>query len=395
MSVLVRLRRFWLDVHLWLGVGLLIPFTIIAVTGSILVWHEPLERMVEPHRYSVSEGAPLPLSASLQSARGAFGDQFVATAVRAPAEAGDPVVVQARAKGRPQPGQRPETRSAWVDPATGRVLDVANTRADAFGIMHVLHGSLMIPQNGRAIVGGLGVAMLLSSLTGLWLWWPRGAFLKGFRWKRGPRTTYNLHHFTGWLVVIPLAALAFTGAYISFPQFSRAALAAVTGAPAPQQQGGGGGGGGPGGGGQPLARTQLSVDDAAQAARAVAPDDARIVSITLPTRSRNSDAPPNWRVQIQVPGQEAMSAIVVNDETGAARANPAPGSADNVARLMRRLHDGTETGLFWQIVITIAGFAPVLFGYTGVWMWLRRRAARRAIRRGHQAPVEPVPQAAE
>src|SRR5262245_37807354 len=37
---LARLRRFWLDVHLWLGVGLSIPIVLIAISGALLVFHD-------------------------------------------------------------------------------------------------------------------------------------------------------------------------------------------------------------------------------------------------------------------------------------------------------------------------------------------------------------------
>jgi uncharacterized iron-regulated membrane protein len=387
MSVLARLRRFWLDVHLWIGVGLLIPFAIIGVTGSLLVWHDPLERLLEPHRYEVSEGPSLPLAQQIESARAALDENFVVTGVRPPEEAGDPVTVQARKKGRPPEGQRPETRTLWLDPATAEVLDIANTRASAFGIMHTLHGSLMIPENGRKIVGYIGWAMLVSSLTGLWLWWPRnGAFLKGLRWKRGPRTTFNLHHFMGFWLCIPLAVLSLTGVYISFPQESRAVLGVFVELPAQEGRGPGGGGGPGGGNAPPLEQTNLTPDAASAAALAAAPG-ATLIAVNLPSAGRDGDAP-SWRVQVRAPGAEANSTINVDDETGEARAGRgggAPSTDQNVARLMRRIHDGVDMGVFWQTIVFLGGWAPFVLGITGIIMWLRRRAARRAIKRGHPA----------
>jgi hypothetical protein len=49
---------------------------------------------------------------------------------------------------------------------------------------------------------------------------------------------------------------------------------------------------------------------------------------------------------------------------------------------MRQVHDGADMGLVWRWIITIAGVAPTVLGVTGVVMWLRRRARRRAIRHG-------------
>src|SRR4028119_237184 len=99
----------------------------------------------------------------------------------------------------------------------------------------------MVPGFGRQIVGWIGVAMLLSSLSGLWLWWPlKGRFSRGLRWKRSPDLSGNLHHQGGFWIALPLAVLSLTGAWISFP----AAFAALSGdapGPPPARRGGAGG----------------------------------------------------------------------------------------------------------------------------------------------------------
>ncbi len=100
----------------------------------------------------------------------------------------------------------------WLDPATGKVLDKASSNGGLVRVMHNIHGSLMVPGVGRQIVGWIGVAMLVSSLTGIWLWWPlTGSLRRGFRWKRQPTTNANLHYLTGFWIAIPLAMLSLTG----------------------------------------------------------------------------------------------------------------------------------------------------------------------------------------
>ena len=49
---------------------------------------------------------------------------------------------------------------------------------------------------------------------------------------------------------------------------------------------------------------------------------------------------------------------------------------------MRQIHDGNDMGIVWQTIIFLAGLAPAILGITGVVMWLRRRARRRAIQHG-------------
>ena len=69
--------------------------------------------------------------------------------------------------------------------------------------------------------------------------------------------------------------------------------------------------------------------------------------------------------------------------TGGGRAAGAgTGRPDEISPLMRQIHDGNEMGIVWQVIIFLGGLAPALLGISGVVMWLRRRARRRAIQHG-------------
>jgi len=371
-----RLRRLWLDVHLWLGVGLLAALIPLSVTGSVLVWHDGLDRALNAERYAVSgPEAALAPSAYADAARQAFGETATLSQLRLPEEPGDPVVAVGRLKGVSGPGGRPRSLNVWIDPPTGKVLAVADTSRSFVQLMHRMHGTLLIPEIGRKVVGWLGWAMFVSCATGLWLWWPRnGAVLKALRWRRGPSTLFNLHHMVGFWICIPLAVLSLTGVYISFPQTSRAVFGVAT-AEAPRP----GGPGGPGGRfAPPLERTQLTMGQAVEAAMAQAPG-AELASVSAPTQGRE----PAWRIQLRKPGAERPTTIEVSDATGEAKAasERAGGGPDPLSRWMRRIHDGADMGIVWQTVIFAGGIAPVVLGVTGLIMWLRRRARRLAMAR--------------
>ena len=65
----------------------------------------------------------------------------------------------------------------------------------------------------------IGVFMLVSCISGIWLWWPlSGSPATGLKWKRRNTLNANLHYLTGFWVLFPLAMLSFTGAWISFPK---------------------------------------------------------------------------------------------------------------------------------------------------------------------------------
>ena len=378
-SIAGRLRRLWLDVHLWIGVGLLVAVVPLSVSGSLLVWHDSLDRALHAERYAVSGvDATLPVTTYEAAARAAFGPRAALTQVRLPQEPGDPVVAVGRLKGPPGPGGRPRSLNAWIDPPTGKVLATGDPQAGFTAVMHRLHGTLLIPDIGRKVVGWLGWTMFVSCATGLWLWWPRnGAILKALRWRRGASTLFNLHHVIGFWICLPLAVLSLTGVYIAFPQTSRA-LFGIESPPPPR-----GGRFAP-----PLDRTALTLEQAAASALAANPG-ARLVSVSLPTRGKD----PAWRVQVARPGVKAPAVVQVLDATGAVKRDRAGGGGakDTLSPLMRRIHDGGDMGLVWQSVIFAGGVAPAVLSLTGLVMWVRRRSRRKAMaRRPEEAPAPAV-----
>lgn len=369
-SPLARVRRVWRDAHLWIGAGLAVLLIPLSLSGSVLVFHDELDRALHPERYAVSAPAGvLPASTYAAAASTAFADRAGLTQVRLPQRPGDPVVATGRLAGPPGPGGRPRTLSAWIDPGSGKVLAVAEPANDLTITLHRLHGSLLTPGIGRKIVGWLGWAMFISAATGLWLWWPRsGSFLKGVRWRRGASQIFNLHHMTGFCVCLPLATLSLTGVYIAFPQTARALFGV-----APSKPEAGARKGSDLRFAAPLATSRLGIDQAIAAALAQAPN-AKLLSVSLPLQSPE----PAWRIELATNEAKAAVRVVVDDASGKAqrtRQSAGPGGQDDLSRWIRRIHDGRDLGV-WRGVIALTGLAPTLLSVSGTMMWLRRRRAR-------------------
>ena len=356
-------RRVWLNVHLWIGAGLLLALAPLGLSGAALVWDVQLDRMMSSSHYVTPGDTPrLPASAYLARGQAAFGGRARANQVRYPYNPGDPVVVSGRLSGASPPVGSRRSLNAWLDPASGKLLDVGDPRVTPIGTIHRLHGNLLLAVNGRPVVGWLGVAMTVSSLTGLWLWWPRGAFAAGFGWRRGPHMFSNMHHLGGFWICAPLFVLSVSGVYIAFPTPSHA----LVGAPPPAPR--------PGGGAMQdmagsTAPARMTADQAAGAVLRARPG-ARLVTLQAPEGGRH----PVWRVQVAGAGTNPVS-LSVDDATGAVREEP-PGPAQNPAdplsQQIREIHTGDETPLAWKVVITAAGLAPTLLGATGLVIWLRR-----------------------
>lgn len=346
-----KLRNLWFSVHKWIGLLLAVLIIPVSFSGAALVWHDWLDAQLNPARYAVTGPAELPPSRYVAAAQAEMKSGERIASLRYPEHGDGPVVVGiASAKAGRGAGGPPQRTNVYLDGATATILDKAGSNEGGVRVLHRLHGSLMVPGVGRQIVGWLGVAMLISSLTGLWLWWPlTGSVRRGLRWKRRPQFDANLHHLTGFWICIPLAMLSLTGAWISFPAF----FSGLSGdkpqprpAPAP-----------------PVEHTVQSIDVV------VAGVGGHPLAVTWPTGKA-----PIWKVSLEKGDAE------VNDATGAVTVKPP--RPETTARWMRRLHDGTDMGVIWQVVIFLGGMIPVALAITGVTMWIdsrkwRKRPARR------------------
>ena len=378
-STNMRLRGLWFSIHKYIGLCLAILIIPIALSGAILVWHDWFDEVLYPQRYAVTTSAPaLGPAAYAASAQAALGPGERVASIRYPdADERGPVIVSAVQPQAGAGGGRPMRTSVWLDPGTGRVLDKASGNAGLMQFIHGLHGSLTVPGWGRTIVGWVGIFMFISCLTGIWLWWPvTGGLGRGFRWKRQNSTNANIHHLVGFWVLLPLAMLSFTGLWISFPSVFGAFEAslpksgAVDRARTLRAQ--------------PLERTAMTADAARAAAQRLATGP--LVAITWPTDQSSA-----WKIAYARAGGPAE--IAVDDATGAVTP-PQPPRPETNARLMRRLHDGTNMGPVWQVIIFLGGIIPAILAVTGIVMWLRSRGWRAALARKRKA-AKLAPQPAE
>jgi uncharacterized iron-regulated membrane protein len=416
------LRRLWMTFHRWIGLTLLVLLVPISVSGALLVYHDEFDALVNPARWAVS-GPELALSPTQYMAAAAtvVAANEIVTGIRFPSSPGRPVVVLARQQAAPASG-RPRSFSIFIDPPTGKVLDKVDFRSSWVGFMHVFHGNLLVPQySGRQIVGWVGVGMLILSLTGIWLWWPRrGSLLSALRWRRGPYTSTNLHQLLGFWISIPLAIVSLTGIYLSFPQQARSLMSSV--APMqPQQR--------PNFAVSVVDKPQLTADQALRLARTVDPA-AQPAALFLPTEAnrrpmenreggakgeggkerdkareggkgrdgaangrdaagREAPSPsssPSWRVQLRDSAHELIT-VTIDDRNSSVRRQPDPLAGNRAAQWIRWIHDGARGGPVWQFIVFLTGVFPVVFAFTGLLMWWRGWRMRRKVRAGDARPA--------
>ena len=353
---LMRLRRLWFQVHKWIALALIVLFIPLGLSGIVLAWDDAIDQALNPRRYAVSGKTILAPAAYIAAASAVLQAGEHVTALRYPRDEG-PVVATATDGGKRGGGAR---TSIWLDPPTGRILDHGSADAGLVRVAHVFHGSLFVPGVGRALVGLLGVSMFLMAASGIWLWWPPlGRWTRGFRWRRGDRKfDTNLHHTIGFWIALPLAAQAFTGAWIAWPQMMQ--LLAGAGGPT-----------GPIRGGMADAAPHLTAD--VVLAMAQTPAGGEPLSINWPGSKDGL-----WRITLRPgrPGGKAVpNTLTVDDAAGAVATIAGRGGA--LTMTMRHYHDGTMLGFYWRMMMVLIGLSPTVLGITGLLMWLRGRRRRK------------------
>jgi uncharacterized iron-regulated membrane protein len=117
-------------------------------------------------------------------------------------------------------GNAPATEIT-VDPYTTQVLGQRGAEDHLIAIIYSLHYRLLLDQGtGMTLNGILGLAMILSSITGLKLWWPPQASVKSALTIKCSasfkRINFDLHRTGGFWSFAVALIVAFTGAVMCF-----------------------------------------------------------------------------------------------------------------------------------------------------------------------------------
>lgn len=196
-------RKAIFQIHLWVGIVLCLYLAVIALTGSMLVFREEIERTLA-HRVRIAAQPTGPAAIPL--------DQMIATVAKTyptrtvsigylPRHPDENALIITSSKGEAG------ARYVYVSPASGKIMGEVNASRHWFFILAQLHYFLLLGRVGL-IVNGIGASfLLLLTFSGLVLWWP------GIRnWKRGfgirlnaswKRVNYDLHSSIGfWTLLI-------------------------------------------------------------------------------------------------------------------------------------------------------------------------------------------------
>ena len=376
MSAGKRIRETLRIAHLWIGVGLCIPFVVLGISGSYLVYHDTFDALLGGEEsVTASQGAMRAPDAIAAAGQAAAPEGFQAVMLAMPSRAGEPATVRVAPVG--SSFRDPAAVQILVDPVTLAIL--GEERGGMGGltrIMHDLHGHFMVRGEGRTIVGWVGVAMLALGISGLVIRWPKAGRWKEALWVRRGAHGYRLHHdlhgaFGFWSLIV-FVVVSFTGVYIVFPQTIQSAARWVAGEEAVEQAPP------PGASGEgPV----LPLPEVIGRAMAAAPDAELAMAMLSFGPGRPSQA--RFRVPGYAEGAPALT-VAIEPVSGAVLEVSDPrqaSAAETFAAWQRPLHQGLGWGPVWKALVFVSGFLPLLFAITGITMWLLRRKAQAAARR--------------
>lgn len=228
LSGLKQRRHRWLQVHLWLGLTLGLLLSIYGLSGSMLVFHTEIDEWLHPGLLLVERPADTPYRP--------LADIFAAGKMAMPPES------KHRFATYPRNGYAAfklnytlpvadgvENWLVAVDPynakVTGKLLLKRSSDwlpATLIGFMFELHYDLLMPSEIGDIVVGVSAALLMiSTLTGLIVWWPlTGHWRNALTFKPGAgkvRFNYDLHKTSGFYSALVMLPVLFSGIYMVLP----------------------------------------------------------------------------------------------------------------------------------------------------------------------------------
>ena len=384
------MRKYWLQIHLWLGLSLGLWLALIGLTGAILVFFYELEEIAHPQLFTVQ---PQPGG---QAVFRPVGEIMRAAGESLPAGARSGFAYYPRTDAGaywffyevPLTGSEDSAVDSWqvfVNPYNAEVLGKWLVKADEdwfprefFMFVFALHDALLLPwEVGGLLVGIIAVFACVSVFFGLYLWWPKhGRWARALTFKAGAsskRLVFDLHNLSGLYLMPVLLAVLVSGIFFNLPdqffwvvrQFSPETQSRYEiKSQLPDRP-----------------RQTLDMDKIMHIARTAYPEG-RPDWLYMPVE-------PDAAYTVCFNGVKSVSyfadrrCVVMDQYTGKVlhvAASSAGTGGDTFVTWQWPLHSGQAFGMTGRILVLLSGLAlPVLF-VTGVLRWLHKRRSEKFVK---------------
>lgn len=237
---------------------------------------------------------------------------------------------------------------------------------DLVSIMVAFHHHLLLNEFGKDLLGYLGLAALVISITGIIRWWPKRWHRRLLRinwhwpWQRGfAGTLFKSHKVLGSVLFVPLFISLLTGTAIMYASIVGTTLESLF----PQQQ---------------MAPYRvIQPDNLAPAhtwqqrlaiAKQLYPDlTPQLISIS------------GHSVRLTFPGEwhpNGRSVLKFDATTGALVSHSDVRNSSQgylLSQMIYPLHVAAVGGIAWLVVVLVGGIALILLPITGIYFWCWRR----------------------
>lgn len=374
-------RRAWVQFHLWIGLTLGGLFALLGLSGSALVFYRGIDAGMHPPVHAAPGAQPARWEDVLGALRAA--NPALAGAWRIEVQPGGGAV-PARYMQTPQAAERGfAPLLAWVDPGATRVVRQQGWGEGGMTWVYDLHYRLLAGSAGARIVGVAGLLALLLLASGLYLWWPAAARLRGALAPKPhaapQRRVYDIHSLSGVYGLVLLAIVTATGALLDLPDQVKPLLSSVSALHRP-----------------PVLHSAPGISriavDAAVAIAARRFPHARLAWIETP------DGPDGvYRINLAQPHEPSQrfprTNVWIDQYSGRVLAVRDPrfdSWGDKVLSWLHPLHNGEAFGLAGRVLVFVSGLLPALLFVTGILRWRHKARAHRLVR-ARRIPIRYVP----
>jgi len=379
-------KKLWFQVHWLLGITAGLVLAVMGVTGATLSFEDELIGLLNPQILQVQPQAVLlsapALAVAVQQLRPQARIQLL-TLYSDPTLAAKVIFA-----GKDPRSKRGEV--VYVNPYDGR-LTGAEAQLRGHATLHFLedlHRRLAAGEIGKAITGVCAIILLVMTLSGLYLRWPRRwrswrSWLRlDVRWQ-GRALLWNLHAVFG-IAVLPFYLLsAATGLYWSYDWY-RDAVLSLSGETLPVRPNTTGGGRGPreparAGGRDAVPVTAVKAPDLSAAWTSFQQTVGHYRQVSFNPPARAGEAMQVTYLRLDAPHGCAVSRLRLDaDGRVLERLDYADKTVGGkLISGLFPLHSGSFFGRAGQLLMMVASLAMPLFFVTGWLMYLERRGRKK------------------
>jgi uncharacterized iron-regulated membrane protein len=365
-----RSRQIGFRLHLYLSLILGFFFALLGLSGSLSLYGEALDEFLNPELVIENpSGKHQPLDRIMAAVRAAHPDRRGSWVLEMPRSPGNMLTAWYE-NPRETAGKFHAPLMVSVNPYTAEVVSSRFWGETAATWLLDLHSQFHLGRSGWNAVGWLGLALTVTAIAGIYLWWPGFADLRRALTVRHDagihRLALDLHRLVGLYSAAVLLIVALTGFNLVFPKLSET-LAGSSGM--------GHGDEGPTVRSSAIPNERpVGLDEAVLLARGPFPH-AEVRRVATP------DGPAGTyrvtlRQRFEANRRHPVTTVWVDRYSGQIREvrNPARFTAGETALTwLWPLHTGEAWGAWGRFFWFLAGLAPALLYVTGVLRWLISR----------------------